>query len=262
MQATVSIPPESQQQLTAALRRTLQHKGGDPLAVVNKAARYVASFTAAQGANAKIPIANRERIAALLKVQISNSSHLFRTTRKIGKNGKVRINRRRLKPSKISNEWRGTLAAAVVAGLNYRGSSRKLGKRYARMVQGMTGGADYKKAANAAAFYRVVAKFVRARQRSAGYLRSGILPALTTFRAARAATGIPSRGHPHPPGSALGASGTGEISASMEDHATGIDTIAPNAFRLAEREVAALFDKWILEDMEKAAKATGEFTVV
>ena len=254
----VKVPPASVNELQRALQRTVALKGADPVKTVNKAAGYVASFASARGANAKIPMANPARIDSLMRTLVSQSSRRFENRISVSKKtGKVRKIRRLRKVSKIASEWKGTLAAAIVSAINYKGARTK-SRRYERMVKTALGSGKGNVAATGA-FYRTVARFVKMRKNSAGYLRSGLLPGIKIFkRAAIGGRDSQLNQFKFPPGDASAATQTGSrIVASMSDYATGIDMIAPNALKKAEREVVALFEKWIREDLDKAATAQG-----
>ena len=250
----VKVPPASLNDFQRALQRTVALKGADPVKTVNKAAGYVASFAIASD---KIPVANKQRIMDAMKMQVVKSSRRFRVTMRMSKTGKIKMVRRKVRPSKISNEWRGTLAAIIVSTINYRGSMGLLSKRYGRLVRKfLNGGSEYKKAANASQFYKVVEKFAKARANSAGYLRSGMFPSIRAFRVSKMEAAA-KRSFKFPPGNAKAATKGTRIMASMEDYATGIDTVAPQALKKAEREVQALFEKWLREDLAQAAKTQG-----
>lgn len=255
----IHVPEPSRLALEKALRQTVAMKGADPIKTVNKAAGYVASFAAARGANAKIPVANPARIEALMRTVIASSSRRFANRVSISKKtGRVRKTRRLVRVSKVASEWKGTLAAAIVARINYKGSTRG-SKRYERTIRAALSANDKGKAATSGAFYRLVGRFVRMRAKSAGYLRSGLFPAMKKFKQAAAQQSDPtSKNFKVPPGDAMAATRTGaRIKATMEDYARGVDIVAPNALRQAEQQVADLFTKWIREDVAKAARTAG-----
>lgn len=245
---TVSVKPASTRLLSMALRDTMAMKKRDPAALVNKAAQYVTSFAVASGVNAKIPIADPAKIEATLRRVIHPPTE--RKSRALGKGKRKKINR----ASKVQNEWRGTLAAVIIASL-VAGRSGKIGRRYQKLAQKLTKGKN-DKGATATQFYRLVARFVKLKQASVGLHRAGLLPAIKAFRAQAADSTL--RRFRSPPGTATPAErGSAKITAKITDSARAIDQIAPHAFRQAETEVAALFTKWIEEDILKCAKLEG-----
>lgn len=243
------IPPPDIAALKVALQDTFSMKGGDPAKLVNKAAKFVVSFAAATGGNAKVPTADPAKIEATLRHVIKS---VAAPKVKIRRNGKLRrVNR----ASKVQNEWRNTLAAMIVGSILSGKASGRIGKRYkklvARLSQGKGGG-------TANAFYRMAEKLMKSKRASAGYLRSGLVPGLQAFRAASSEVSTLKRNFRFLPGTAAPAqNGNSRIVATMEDSAKEISRLAPDAFRKAEREVASLFNKWIIEDLAAAARRQG-----
>ena len=190
MTVKVTIPEDSRQHLENVLRDTLLFRGGDPVRLVHKAMAYIASFAIASGSNAKIPIADKEKIRAALKTIVTNSSRRFRKS----KTGR-RIKRR---SSKNINEWTGTLASVLVATIHSWGTRTRSARRQTKVILRLIGGAAHRRAVTPSVFYRAVAGFAGSRTGSVGYLRSGLIPALKLFKAkARAPLGFK-----HPPGTA------------------------------------------------------------
>lgn len=228
--------------LARALRNTVLMKRANPERMVNKAAQYVASYGIA-----KIPAANPQRIESVLRMVVHGTKMSRRSIRRNGR--RVKINR----TSKVQSEWRGTLASVLVAAMNYGAVRGKYSSRWKRLLS-KVGKKHDSKPATVSQFYRIVAKFVKSRMRSAGYHKSGMAPALKAFKAR--ASGV--RQFKFPPGTAKPAQGgSRRIVASMEDFARAIREIAPNALRKAEGEVASMFDSWLKEDLNKSAKAEG-----
>ena len=258
MNAKIVMPTAERARLQRALQDTVTLKGADPRKTVNKAAGYIASFAVASGTAGKIPIANAAQILVNLRAQVNRSSKLFVTRTSTSKTGRVRRTRRRVRrTSAMANEWRGTLAAVIVASINY-GGARKLSNAYHKMVRKGLAGSASRKAATAAQFYRLVARFAKKRATSAGFLRSGLFPALRHFKA-QVLDAARMRGFKFPPGTASLVQSETKITAAMEDAAPGISKMAPDALRRSEHQVAELFQKWLREDLAQAATATRVF---
>lgn len=243
------LTPSSARMLSLAMSETVMLKGADPVKTVNKAAAFLASFGIA-----KIPAADPKRIEAMLRTKVRGDK-LSRISVRNKKGRLRRVNRE----SAIQNEWRNTLAAVIVAAINYGKHRGGYSKRYLRMIRqsGLPPDLGQRKPATTAQFYRLVSTFVKRRMASAGYHKSGLVPALKAFKAASNQAGVPK--FKFPPGSAEKATDADPslIRASMEDFARAIDQIAPEALSKSMPEVAALFRKWLQEDLAKAAAAHG-----
>lgn len=252
--AQATIDPRSLTNLEQALRLTVQMKGKSAEAVVNKAGQYLASF-----ATAKVPQKAKAITAAqiwdLMRTKVSGEKMSRRFIRVKGRRRKVK------REAKQQNEWRNTLAAVLVATINYSAARKGLTKRWVRLMAKLNQKKDgTEKAKTAAAFYRVVEQFAKKRKASAGYHRAGMAVAIKTFRANRAALqgAKEFRFFRQPPGDATAARTENQRTiADMGNHARAIEAIAPTAFADSEPEVASLFGKWLAEDQAAAAKKAG-----
>ncbi len=171
MNISVTLKPENARLLSLALSETVMLKGADAAKTVNKAAAYLASFGIA-----KIPAADPRRIEAVLRTKVRGDK-ISRLSIRNRKGRIARINRE----SAVQNEWRNTLAAVIVAAINYGKHRGGYSKRYLRMIRqsGLQPDLGKRKPATTAQFYRLAATFVKRRMGSAGYHKSGLLPALT-----------------------------------------------------------------------------------
>jgi hypothetical protein len=243
MTVKVTIPEDSRQQLENVLRDTMLFRGRNPERLVMKAAGYVASF-----AYGKIPVADAAKILAELKRPVTNSSKLYRRN----KSGR----RVRVKRGRNAQEWAGTLAAVLVASIHTWGNRNKTSRRLMENALKRIGAPGTRRGLSAAAFYAAVKAFAGTRKGSAGYLRSGMIPAMRLYAASKGARSA----FKHPPGRAMLTTGSTRITARTENIAAGIDKVAPNVLRTAEREVAVIFEEWLREAHEEAARKTGQLT--
>lgn len=208
-------------------------RGKDIFDTAAKVMRYWVSF-----ALAKVPRGDAARIHAGLMQTARNYVAATRQSRTRSK-------------AKVSNTYRGTVAAAIVAALDYKG---------ARTARG-------------AGFYRIVGQFDRARQFSANHHRAGFLPAFSVLPAGGAQP-VDSRGprYASPAGSIehhltddLASILVENFASQSGDHPfrtrpAGIAGLAEHAFDDALQEVFAMIAGFLRRDMEKAAASAG-FTV-
>ena len=156
---------------------------------------------------------------------------------------------RKNRVSGAQSEYQGTLAERIVRALNYRNA------------RGLKG----------AAFFRVVGRFVNARQFSAKHHAAGFYPAYRFIKKASGDSSGP-RYSKHPPGSAEGKFLDGLAELIMENFASahavpgrpsplGIAGLAGEAFESSAPEVAEMFARFVREDSIKQGMAAG-FSVV
>lgn len=193
--------------------------------ILRKVMRYWISY-----AIAKIPVAEPGKIDANLTRQI--------TTARPPASARTR------RTSAVADKWRGTLASAIVAALDYRG---------ARALRG-------------AAFYRRVAAFVSARKYAARHHKAGFLPAIQALRVPAGGGRLPR--YSRPPGayqehiSDLAAILIAENFAKAATRPgrpapIGIQGIAPAALSAAESEVARTLHRWLVADLMTAGRRAG-----
>jgi hypothetical protein len=111
-------------------------------------------------------------------------------------------------------------------------------------------------------FYAAVGRYIGARQFSAGYLRSGMRPALNTFRVRLGMAARDPQYKKHPlVGRAKAAQPSERVpTAEVENWAGGILEKFPNAFLDSLPEIEAEVTKWIAENLAERAAREG-FTV-
>lgn len=211
-------------------------RGRDIADTIAKVMRYWVSF-----AMAKVPRGDASRIRQELKRIISGYSILGGHTVK----------------TKKAHALRGTMAAAIVAILNYKGA-RDLAR------------------ARSPEFYTRVNQYINARAFSANHHRGGFIPAINVLGRGGKLTGdaaSPSRlpKYKHPSGSIAHKFTDQLASIVVENFASssandpfrapaGITGLAGRAFDTALTEVVTLIGKFLQQDLEKSAKAAG-FTV-
>ena len=216
--------------LTPALNRwgaMRAARGKDMKSTLYKAAKLLLDF-----AWSKIPEGNKAKVEAQLMRILSTYS---RTT------GRTR---RRLRASKTADKYRGTVAAAIVATINYKGAKLKSGW------------------ADDAGFYSAVSAFVRGRKFSSGLHRAGLLAGYDLIHG-RAKGRAPK--YKHAPGSASEKILADAVEIVFENFASskgggGMAEVAPDAFERAAREVAKMIEGWMAKDALAEARKAG-FTV-
>jgi len=185
-------------------------------------------------AMAKIPIADKSRIRGRLMARATQAKFSLGLVKRT-KSGKESQGKRYL-------ELRDSLAAYIVWSANWKSQSFPGGVRSLSTDQ----------------FYAAVGKFARARQYSAGYLKSSLMPALNTFRArAGQVTRLP-KYRKGPPGAASAAQpGQTILSAEVEGYVKAILQVAPNAFSASLPEVTAAVQEWIAANLVERATREG-----
>jgi len=149
---------------------------------------------------------------------------------------------------------KNSLAAYIVWSQNYTGKLGSKKKGYRSVTA---------RPASAQDFYALVGKYIAARQYSAGYLRSGMRPALNTFRVR---LGLVARDakyrKPVSTGGEVGRAKKAEPderipTAEVENWATGILEKFPNAFTDSLPEMEAQVQRWIVENLAERAREQG-----
>ncbi len=192
----------------------------------------------------KIPAAQKSDIRSRLMARAT------RTAYQLGLNKVVKIKKdgtyRKMDMRYI--ELRQSLAAHIVWATNYPGRAGT-GQAYANKAR----------TRNAKDFYALVGSFVSHRQYSAGYLRSGLLPALNAFRVAQGKGELPTFKKKYgPPGSAIKAQPNDMVPmAQVEDLAKGILIKAPNAFSESLPEIEKQIEGYIADNLAKRALDAG-----
>lgn len=206
-------------------------RGKGMLETARKVFRFLVSF-----ALAKIPNGDPKKIRASL-LQITTAYTRVRAA-SAGVSSSLRT--RKTRRHAASDALRGTLAAKLVWMLNYLGA----------------------RAAKGAAFYRIVRKFVNARAYSARLHRAGLYPALEGTKARVTGGKLPK--YRHTPGS-FAEGLTEDVATILAENwasahgpnAKGIAGLASFAFDTALPEVDALLNRYLKENMAKAARAAG-----
>jgi len=200
--------------------------------VVNKAMQYLVSF-----AVPKIPRADRARIRATYMAAVQRKKKTAPVAKKKYVKRERAADKSTQQPPPKKTARRTALvrsfAAFKVFRTNYKG---------ARGLQGD-------------AFYALVGKYVAARQFSAGYHRSGLIPALNTFRRVG---GLQERipRYKRLPGRARAADKNQIIpEAEVADAARAIAQIAPDAFTRSAPEVIKQLEKFTRENLNQRLKA-------
>jgi hypothetical protein len=153
----------------------------------------------------------------------------------------VSTGRGRVRAGKAGDRYRGTIAAAIVAQLNYGG---------ARLMGGF---------GDSAGFYQAVAKFVKGRRGSAGLMRAGFFAGYDLIHG-RAKGSAPR--YKHAPGSAAEKILAESASIVFENFASSkaafsIADYQPSAFEVAAQEVEKMMNRWVMEDFRQGARAAG-----
>ena len=257
----LTVPTAEQFKLTSALQKYVSLKGKDPASIVNKAAGYVALFAAARGANQKIPVAEAEVITVNMLRKLTTSRRTHETRISVSKKtGKVRRSRRIRRPSKVVDMFLGTFAAAMVAKILKNGSPRGHSKYYERMIQATVAGSPSKSMSASSGFYKAVKQYAGMRRGAAGYLRSGMFPAIKAFAPKGGSSSAKPLNDPlrKAPGDAsVAINGRSITRADMTNYAKGISKVAPDALKKAERQVIKMYEGWVREALDKAAVAQG-----
>lgn len=183
--------------------------------------------------------------------------HSRRLTGMIGASSNLRSRRvKRASGAAMADKYRGTVAAAIVAYINYKGvkTASSLKSRKAVVV-------------DSAAFYQTVRKFVAARKYSARHHKAGFYPSITALKIS-ASTGGRLPKYRNTPGSYkedirdLAATLVAENFASAAPRPgrpapLGISGLAPDCLTASEPEVARLLADWLAKDLMDAAHGAG-----
>lgn len=224
-------------------------RGRDIADTIAKVMRYWVSF-----AMAKVPRGDAAQIRQDLKRIITTYSDIRRIA-----GPRTNLRTRKTTRDARADQLRGTMAAAIVVILNYKGA-RDLAK--ARSPQ----------------FYRKVNQYINARAFSANHHRSGFMPAINvlgrgtgkgTANTAEVAGRLPK--YQHPPGLVAHKFTDDLASILVENFASasanqpfrapdGITGLAGGAFDSALAEVIRMIGEFLRADLEKAAQKAG-FTV-
>lgn len=191
---------------------------------VFKAAQLVVSYALKKE---HIPVADREKIRARLMAPASRGKFAVQAT-KLTKSGKESRTAR-------YRELRNSLAAYLVQVTNYKNARSK----------------------EPAQFYGIVGRYISARVNSAGYHRSGLIPAARAFRVGKAQQGAMPRFWKNYPGTAILPNATDDvITARLTNFARAIETLAAGAFVSAESEAMVTMQKYTQINLaERLAKA-------
>lgn len=220
MDATLTVKDSFTPALLAAWAAS--RRGSKDLSrLINLAMRQWVSF-----AIHKIPKANRAAIKARLEARASRArfQHGIVRTTKTGRESK----------SARYQFLKESLAAYIVYATNYRtrrGSARAM---------------------SAAQFYAHVGRYIGARQFSAGYLKAGLYPALSEFKAARGEDTRPAR-YRQPAGTAVAARPEAP-EARVADFASGILDVAPRAFLDSLGDVVTWIQRNIVQNLIERAR--------
>ncbi len=225
MVSTLTVDPSTAFAAFTRWAELQRIRGKSTEQILRKVMQYWISY-----AIAKIPVAEPGKIEANLTRQITA--------------GPARPGARSRRTTARADKWRGTLAAAIVAALDYRG---------ARALRG-------------AAFYRRVAAFVSARKYAARHHKAGFLPAIQALRVPAPGGRLPR--YSRPPGAYQESISTLAAILIAENFAKaatrpgrpapkGIQGIAPTALSAAETEVARTLHRWLVADLMAAGRRAG-----
>lgn len=197
-------------------------RGKDLNAVLRKVMKYVVSFSIA-----KIPKGDSKKIRQELTTVVSNYSKL--DTRNVRSGGRA------------ANKWRGTLAAKLVAMLDWKGAR----------AAGALG--DYE------GFYSAVSRFTARRASAANLHRAGLREAAMKLRASTQGR-LPQ--FKKSPGDYREVITDAITSIIVENWAAsaggdGIVKLAGNVFDIAFVEAEKMIAGFLQKDMEKAAQKVG-----
>lgn len=159
----------------------------------------------------------------------------------------------------LAATYRNTIAAALVAMINYKGVKNASNLKTKNKVVG-----------DGVMFYRKVAQFVARRVFSRNLHKAGFRPALSALRAAPP-SGVRLPRYKNMPGSYKETAKEWSASLIAENFASsakrpgnsreplGIAGLAPNALSDAEDDMAKLLERWLAADLEAAAAKVGFF---
>lgn len=228
-------------QFASALRAFAASRGGayGMDKAINKAMQFLVSF-----AVRKIPAADRAVIRATYMARVRPA---LRTARPQNRQRREKAAAKALgKPVPPVKPTRGK-GAARRRQLVYSFAALKVFRTNYKGARDLTGDA----------FYALVGKYVASRQFSSGYHKSGLIPALNTFRRM---AGLQERmpRYKNLPGRAKAAKATEIIpEAEVADAARAIATIAPNAFSDSAPEVVRLLNQFAAENLNQRLKGAG-----
>lgn len=202
----------------------------------------------------KIDAADPAAIEASL-MRLTNG-YSRRLTGMIGASSNLRSRRvSRAKGAAMADKYRGTVAAAIVAVLNYKGvkTASSLKSRKAIVV-------------DSAGFYQKVRQFISARKYSARHHKAGFYPSITALKIGNTGGRLPR--YRNTPGSYkediqdLAATLVAENFASAAQRPgrpapLGIAGLAPDCLRSSEPEIARLLADWLAKDLMDAAHGAG-----
>lgn len=207
-------------------------RGRDIADTIAKVMKYWVSF-----AMSKVPQGNAAKIRSQLQTLIVSYSRAKRGVK-----------------SRMADRYRGTLAAAIVMILNYKGA-RDLAR------------------ARDPLFYSKVNQFVNSRAYSANHHRSGFLPAINVLGRGKGAaagatvkdainTRVPK--YKHPPGYVahkftddLASILVENFASAAGPHAAGITGLAGGAFDAGLAEVIKMIGEFLSNDLRAAAQKAG-----
>lgn len=220
--------------LNRAITAYTVKRGKSDADVVNKAMRFILP-KAASYIKAKTP--------GGLKIRAELTSHKQRETVKAFKERTGGGTARDARRAYLSN----TLAASIIAA-----RERKKGRTFFPKSYGAV-----EKGSFVHSFYDKVEKLIKAKARSANFLRAGFIPAFRAFN-------IPQRG-PSNQQRFKGRSGglkarpslTGVAEAFATNKREGAFRVDPRAFTKAIRVAQRTFLRWVSEDMGRDAKRSG-----
>lgn len=193
---------------------------------------------------------------ALFKIQSADPADIESALMKLT-TGYSRLSsrdRHRKRSSALADKYRGTVAAAIVAIMDYKG---------AKLASGF---------GNDAEFYQKVRKFVAARKYSARHHKAGFYPSITALKISTSTAGGRLPKYRNTPGSYkedirdLAATLVAENFASAAQRPgrpapLGITGLAPDCLRASEPEIARLLADWLARDLMDAAHGAGFSTL-
>lgn len=224
--------------------RLQQIRGKTSEATLKKLMKFWISF-----ALFKIDAAKPADIEAnLMRLTASYSRIQIRSRRRLSAKSKNRY-------GAAADRYRGTVAAAIVAALNYKGVKNAASAGGKRIVGDGT------------AFYATVRRFISARKYSAKLHKAGFYPTITALKIGSIGR-LPK--YRNTPGTYkeniqnFAAILVAENFASAADRpgrpAAGIAGLFPNCLSDAETEVGLQLEKWLAQDLRAAASAAGFHT--
>lgn len=237
MQTSLTLDPSKAFRAFDDYARMQEIRGKNGEQILRKLMKFWISF-----ALFKIEAASPQVIGdSLMKLTTAYSRVQIRSRRSGKANSKNRYG-----PG--ADKYRGTVAAAIVAILNYKGAKSLIKK------------------GDGTAFYNLVGKFVGARKYSAKLHKAGFYPAIKSLKLTGQETRLPR--YRHTPGTYTEAVRERAATLIAENFASsaqrpgrpaplGIAGIAPNCLSDSEPQLAKLLEDWLMKDLMDAAHGAG-----